>query len=156
VNLSEEKDMTMTPNAAPQKNPSDQTRRRSRLLAVAVAVAATVVVWIVAALAGVALEVTSPLVGTIEISALLTIASALPLALAAWAVLALLERLTANARRTWTIIAAATLALSLPPLAFLEATLTTKLVLGLMHIAAGLILIGMLRRSAVNDVIGGR
>lgn len=130
---------------------ADQTRAirvRHRLIAVAAAVAAPLVVWVVASLAGVSLEVTSPVAGTMRIDALLVIVTSLPLALAAWGVLALLERFTQNARRIWTSIAVVVLVLSLPPLAFLDATVGTKVALAIMHVATGLVLIFLLRRGA--------
>ena len=130
---------------------TDQTRTirvRHRLIAVAVAVAAPLIVWVVASLAGASLEVTSPLAGTMRIDALLVIVTAVALALAAWGVLALLERFTSNARRVWTIIAVAVLVLSVPPLAFLDATVGTKVALAVMHVVTGLVLIFMLRRGA--------
>jgi hypothetical protein len=128
--------------------PSHASRVRYRLLAVAVSVIAALAVWGVAFVAGAALEVTSPLVGTLQINALIVIAAALPLAFAAWAVLALLERRSPNARRIWTIIAVAVLVVTLAPLAFLDATLGTKVALASMHIATGLVLIFMLRHGA--------
>ena len=127
---------------------SRATRIRSRLVAVALSVVAALAVWVIATLAGAELEVTSPLVGTLTIDALLVIISALPLALAAWGVLALLERFTPRARKVWTIVASAVLVLSLPPLALLDATIGTKIALGFMHLATGLTLILMLRRGA--------
>lgn len=130
---------------------TDQTRAirvRHRLLAVVAAVAAPLVVWVVASLSGASLEVISPVAGTMRIDALLVIVTALALALAAWGVLALLERFTRSARRIWTIVAVAVLVLSLPPLAFLDATVGTKVALAVMHIATGLTLILMLRRGA--------
>ncbi len=133
---------------------TDQTRAirvRHRLLAVAAAVAAPLVVWVVASLAGASLEVTSPVAGTMRIDALLVIVTALALALAAWGVLALLERFTRNARRVWTIVAAAVLVVSLPPLAFLDAPAGTKVALAVMHVATGLVLILMLRRGARTE-----
>jgi hypothetical protein len=121
---------------------------RSRLLAVALSVAAALAVWLVATLAGAELEVTSPLVGTLTIDVLLVVVSALPLALAAWGVLAVLERfIPARARRVWTVVAIAVLALSIPPLALLDATLGTKVALAFMHLATGLVLIVLLRNS---------
>ena len=137
----------MTSSVDTKAGRSGATGIRYRLLAVAVAVVAPLAVWIIASLAGASLEITSPMVGTLQISALLVIVSALPLALAAWGVLALLERFTQNARRVWTIIAVGVLVLSLPPLAFLDATPGTKVALGCMHLAAGLLLIFMLRRG---------
>lgn len=125
-----------------------RARLRHRLLAVIVAVAAPVIVWVVASAAGARLEVTTPLIGTLTIDLPLIVVSTLPVALAAWGLLAWLERRTARARRTWTIIAVAVLVLSLPPLLLLEATAGTTAVLALMHVAAGMPLILMLRRGA--------
>ena len=130
---------------------TDQTRTirvRQRLIAVATAAAAPLVVWVVASLAGASLEVTSPLAGMMRIDALLVIVTSLALALAAWGVLALLERFTQNARRIWTSIAVVVLVLSLPPLAFLDATVGTKVALAIMHVVTGLVLIFLLRRGA--------
>ena len=127
---------------------SRATRVRSRLVAVALSVVAALVVWVIATLLGTELEVTSPLVGTLTIDALLVIVSVIPLALAAWGVLALLERFTPRARTIWTIVASAVLVLSLPALALLDATLGTKVALAFMHLATGLTLILLLRRGA--------
>ena len=69
------------------------SRAHYRLLTVAVSSVAGLVVWIVATLAGSRLEVTSPLVGTLAISFPLVIATAIPIAFAAWGVLALLDAL---------------------------------------------------------------
>ena len=121
---------------------------RYRLVVVGVAVLAALIVWAIAALAGIELKVTSPLVGTLTIDAVLVIVSTLPLALGAWGVLALLERRTTRALTLWTRIAIAVLVVSVPPLAFLDATLTTKLILAVMHVTVGLVLIVMLRRRA--------
>jgi hypothetical protein len=122
------------------------SRTRYRILAVGLAVVAALIVWAISALAGIELEVTSPVAGTLTIGALFTVAGALPAALAAWGVLALLERRSQRARTLWTRIAIAVLVLSVPPLAFLDATVTTKLILATMHLAVGLVLIVMLRR----------
>jgi len=127
---------------------SRAARIRYRLLAVAVAVVAPIVVWIVASVAGVDFVVTSPAFGTLSIDVPLVIVSTVPIALAAWGVLALLERRTPRARRIWTIMGVVVLVLSLPPLALLEATVATKVALGFMHLAAGLPLILMLRHGA--------
>ena len=131
--------MTITRTARPT---------RYRLIAVAIAVGVAVAIWAVAALAGIELIVTSPLVGAVTINAILVVVSVVPLAFAAWGVLALLERRSSGARTLWTRIAIGVLVLSVPPLAFLDATLTTKLILATMHIAVGLVLIVMLRRRA--------
>ena len=77
----------------------------------------------------------------------LLVVTVLPIALAAWGVLALLERFTPRAKSIWTIAAVIVLALSLPPLALLGATAGTTIALVLMHLATGLTLILMLRRG---------
>ncbi|MCD2443111.1 DUF6069 family protein [Agromyces sp. SYSU K20354] len=138
----------MTAELDTRDRPSAAARIRHRLLAIAVAVAAPIVVWIVASVAGVGFEVTSPAIGTLTIDVPLVIVSTIPLALAAWGVLALLERRTPRARTIWTVIAIAVLVLSLPPLALLDATIATKVALGIMHLAAGVPLILMLRHGA--------
>lgn len=123
-------------------------RLRSRAAGVALAVAASIAVWAVASLAGTSLEVSSPLVGTLQISAILVIASALVLALAAWGVLALLERFARRPGTVWTIVGTAVLVLAVPPLAFLDASVGTKVALALIHVGTGLVLILIFRRSA--------
>jgi hypothetical protein len=128
--------------------PSRADRIRHRLIAVAVAVVAPIVVWVIASAAGVDFRVTSPAVGTLTIDIPLVIVSALPFSLAAWGVLAVLERRTARARTIWTVIAVVVLVLSVPPLALLDATLATKGALAVMHVAAGVPLILMLRHGA--------
>ena len=119
-----------------------------RLLAVAVAVVAPILVWIVAYVVGVDFEVTSPAIGTLTIDVPLVIVSTIPIVLAAWGLLAVLERRTTRARTTWTILAVVVLVLSIPPLALLEATVATKVALGIMHLAAAVPLILMLRHGA--------
>ena len=131
--------MTITQTARPT---------RYRLIAVAIAVGVALAIRAVTALAGIELIVTSPLVGALTINAILVVVSVVPLAFAAWGVLALLERRSSRGRTLWTRIAIAVLVLSVPPLVFLDATLTTKLILATMHIAVGLVLIVMLRRRA--------
>nr|WP_274635855.1 DUF6069 family protein [Microbacterium bovistercoris] len=134
--------------------PSITTRRprtshtRYRLLTVAVGLVAGVVVWIVAALAGAPLSVTSPLVGTIVISLPLVIGTSIVLGFAAWGVLALLERKARNAGRIWTAIAVVVLVVSVLSVYFLDGTVGTKVSLGIMHLAVGLPLTLMLPRGA--------
>ena len=138
--------MISTETPAPTR--SRAARIRYRLLVVGLSIVAALAVWGIATLAGAELEVTSPLVGTLTIDATLVIVSALPLALAAWGVLALLERFTPRARTSWTIVAVAVLVLSIPPLGLLGATIGTTVALGIMHLATGLTLILLLRRGA--------
>ncbi len=140
----------MTTVDRPQKNRVARGRARPRLLAVALAVAASAAVWAVASLLGVSLDVTSPAVGTIHIGILLRVLSALPLALGAWGVVALLDRYSSRPRRTWTVLSVAVLVASLVPLVFLDATAATRVSLAWMHVVCGLILIVLLRRTTLD------
>ena len=119
-----------------------------RLLSVLSSAAAAVVVSIVASIAGASMEVTSPLVGTIPINALLVALTAIPLALAAWGLLAILERKARQPRKIWTITAVVVLVLSLLPLPFLDANVGTKVALAAMHLATGLVLLLALPRGS--------
>lgn len=98
----------------------------------------------------VSLDVTSPAVGTIHIGILLTVLRALPLALGAWGVVALLDRYSSRPRRTWTVLSVAVLVASLVPLVFLDATAATRVSLAWMHVVCGLILIVLLRRTTLD------
>jgi hypothetical protein len=126
-------------------------RIRYRLLIVGIATLAPVAIWGIATSLGVNLTVASPLTGTVPISAIAVVGTALPMSLLAWGLLALLERLTPSAQRIWTIIAVAVLVLSLVPVALLDATDAAKVSLAVMHIAAGLPLAVLLRRGARNS-----
>lgn len=123
-------------------------RRHRRMLTMAIAVIVPVIVWALASAAGAEFVVANPLGGTLEIDWGLLVVSTLPIALAAWGVLALLERITRRARTIWTIIAVATLALSVLPIAFVDTSDSTRVALGIIHVATGLFLIRMLRHGA--------
>jgi hypothetical protein len=70
-------------------------------------------------------------------------------ALAAWALLALLERLTNRARTLWTVAAVVVLVASLAgPLSGSGITATNRTVLVLLHLTVGAVLILTLRRTA--------
>lgn len=110
------------------------------------ATAAALAVWIAAVpLAGTDLTVDQN--GTVqEVGAAAVIISSLLIGLAAWALLAALERFTRTPRRTWTIIAVTALALSLiGPLAQTTTT-ATALVLTVMHLTVAAVLIPSMRR----------
>lgn len=123
------------------------TRRRARALVVLGAAAAALAVWVVAVpLAGVDLAVRNGATeqpvgpGAVAVSALLA-------GLAAWALLAVLERFTRRARPVWTGVAVAVLLVSmLAPLGG-GVGAAAKLTLALMHLAAALV-IPALRRTA--------
>jgi hypothetical protein len=78
------------------------------------------------------------------------VGASLVASLAGWGLLALLERRTARARRTWTGIALVALALSLSLPLIAGLTVSSKIALALMHIAVAAVLIPALRHSSVS------
>lgn len=123
-------------------------RRRARALAVAAATAGALAVWLVAVpLAGVDLVArtggTDQTVGPVPVAVTTVLVG-----LAAWALLALLERLTRRARPIWTGLALAVLLVSmLGPLTG-GVGAAAKLSLATMHVAIAVVLIPMLFFSA--------
>ena len=118
--------------------------QRTRALAVLGAAAAALTVWALAGpLAGVDLRVhlgpATQHVGPATVAIVSILAG-----LAAWALLAALERFTPRARTVWTAIALVTLALSLAGPLSSGATTATKVALTGMHLAAAAVLVPML------------
>ena len=127
-------------------------RQRARLVAVGSAVLVGLVVWAIDTLflGG---EVRTPALGGIPepmpIGAADVIFVTGFLSLAAWASLAVLERLIARGRNVWAILAGVTLILSLAtPLAGTGISAANRVVLLLIHISVGLVLIPLLYRSS--------
>lgn len=129
---------------APNRTP----RWRSRALAVAAAVVAALVVWLVAkTLIGVTFTI--PVAGgtrTMAVGWVSVIVVTLSLTLAAWGLLAVLERFTPRARTIWTAIASAALLLSFAGPLFVAgaASVGTKVSLVLMHVVVAIVLISRL------------
>ncbi len=138
----------MTARPISDTAPVQNSRVGYRLLIVTGSVAAAVLVWGVASLFGESLVVTSPAVGTISIGLVLVIATALPVALAAWGVLALLQRWTRNAPRIWIIVSVAILLVAVVSVLAITATPGVKLTLAVMHLAVGLPLAFALPRGS--------
>ncbi|NKZ09266.1 DUF6069 family protein [Actinomadura latina] len=82
------------------------------------------------------------------VGAVAVVAASLVMGLAAWALLALLERTTGNPRRAWTITAVAVLALSLTGPLGSAADTASLAVLTAMHLLVAAILIPGLAPSA--------
>ncbi|MEW1754595.1 DUF6069 family protein [Streptomyces angustmyceticus] len=126
--------------------------RSARFLAVLGTVAATLVVWVIATvLLGVTLDARmKPGAAVQHIGPAAVVLASLVVGLAAWALLALLERLTARARRVWTVVAVVVLVLSL--IAPLQSGVTTgaKVTLLCMHLVAAAVLVPALARPAVR------
>jgi hypothetical protein len=129
------------------------TRRRARLLVVVGAVMAALVVWAVAEL-GFGLHLRLPANGSQaswDVNAVVVVATSGVAALAAWGLLALLERLTAHPRAAWTTIAVLALLISLGgPLSGTGITTANRVALALMHLAVAAVLIPLLPRTASN------
>ncbi len=123
----------------------------TRVLVVAATVGAALVVWLIAKpLIGGAFTI--PLAGgtqTIVVGWVSVIAITLVASLAAWGLLAMLERFTLHARAAWTAIAAVALLLSFagPLFAASAASAGTKLSLALMHVVVAAVLIPLLART---------
>ncbi|MFJ1541311.1 DUF6069 family protein [Micromonospora chalcea] len=134
---------TTIPTAVTRPN-----RRRDRLLTVFAATAAALLGWVVAVpLAGV--ELTARVGSDVQrVTPAAVAVSTLLAGLAGWALLALLERLTARARTVWTVVAALVLLVSLlGPLGGGVGQAAT-LTLVAFHLVAGTVLITGLRRGA--------
>lgn len=123
--------------------------RRARALAVAATVAVTLAGWAVAGpLAGVRLAVrsgdTTRVVGPASVAVV-----SLLVGLAAWGLLALLERVTGRARAIWIAVALVVLVLSLAgPLGGATPAATVSLLC--LHLSAGAVLIPLLARTAAR------
>lgn len=134
---------------------TEQGRGRARLVTVAAAVVAALVIWIIAKVAGA--DFTSPKFGDsdpFDINAGYVITTAALAGLAGWALLAILERATSRARTIWTVVAAVVLVFSLGgPLSGEDAEGSTRFALALMHVTVGLILIVGLRRTSTGDAL---
>jgi hypothetical protein len=122
--------------------------QRARALAVIAATLAALAVWLITdPLLGIDLTgTTRPGSQQLQpITPALVAGASLAVALAGWALLALLERFTARARTIWTAVALLVALLSLAgPLSILASTEANVLALALMHLAVAAVLIPML------------
>jgi hypothetical protein len=122
--------------------------RRARAPAVIAATLAALAVWLITdPLLGIDLTgTTRPGSQQLQpITPALVAGASLAVALAGWALLALLERFTARARTIWTAVALLVALLSLAgPLSILASTEANVLALALMHLAVAAVLIPIL------------
>ncbi|QUQ65609.1 DUF6069 family protein [Kutzneria sp. CA-103260] len=123
------------------------TRRLRRAGSVVAAALGAAVVWLIASAAGVDFLLSDSM-GAVTISLPVVLIFSAVFGVLGWASLAVLERFTRRSRAVWTIIAAAVLALSLPPIFLEDATTGTKIALVLVHTAVAAVLIPALRRDA--------
>ncbi|TDC51444.1 hypothetical protein E1281_20505 [Actinomadura sp. KC345] len=119
-----------------------------RILSVAGGAAAALVLWtLTGPVAG--HDLSAETGGAVrEVGAFAVLAGALAAGLAAWALLALLERTVSRPGRVWTITAAAVLALSMPGPLGGAADTASMAVLAAMHLAVAAVLIPCLGLSA--------
>ncbi|EST37946.1 hypothetical protein N566_10140 [Streptomycetaceae bacterium MP113-05] len=139
--------MTST-NAASGLTPAKQSANGPRIITVIVATLVTAAVWFVARV-GFDVEVIAK-TGASETKVQLpsVIIATVVSGLLGWGLLELLERKASSPRTVWTIVAVVVLVLSVfgGPLGGL--TTGAKVTLGLLHLAAGLVLIPGLARTA--------
>ncbi len=120
-------------------------RRRTRLLAVVGSALAAVAVWAVAEF-GLGINVREP---AGDVGAANVVFASVVASLAGWALLALLERVTARAARWWPAIATTVALLSLvAPLTMPGVTTSSRVVLALLHLVVAATLIPLLSRTA--------
>jgi hypothetical protein len=123
-------------------------KRRLRAIGVAGAVVAALAVWLVGdPMLGNDLAVEQPGGKALSVGAGEVAFFALAASLLGWAFLEVLEWLTARAALIWTAIALLVLAASFVPLLSVDASDSTKVVLGVAHLAVGAVLIPVFRRS---------
>ena len=128
------------------------TRRRNRALAVVGAVGAAVGVWVVGEpLLGYDMIIKADGQEPQDLGASAVVMFSLFFSLLGWALLALLERVTAHARPIWTVVALVVLAVSFFfPLFTIEASGGTKVALALTHVAVAAVLIPVFWATSTN------
>jgi Family of unknown function (DUF6069) len=125
-----------------------RVRRRQRAKGVGVAVAASGVLYLGARAVGTDFVLTDP--GATASHQLILpeiIVFALVFALLCWGTLALLERVTRHAKIIWSVLAGAVLAASFIPVFLEQATVDTRVMLCLIHVAVAVALLPMLRHG---------
>jgi hypothetical protein len=138
-------------NAEQTRSAGRFARAGNRLVVVAGAVLAAVLVWAIGEpLLGHDLVVVSPGQPAIDLGPAAIGFVALASSLLGWAALAILERITARAVVIWTIAAFGVLAVSFLPFAGVETTGGSKVVLALTHLAVAAVLIPGLRRTSAR------
>jgi hypothetical protein len=145
---------TLTSPAVDRVHPIEQNgpttaarvRRRQRARAVGAAVAGTSLLYLGARAAGTDFVLTDPRATASHPLILPEIAVfALVFALLGWGTLALLERVTRHAKAIWGVLAGTVLAASFVPIFVERATVDTRIMLCLIHVAVAAALLPMLR-----------
>jgi hypothetical protein len=141
--------MATTSTATPTNGSRTRSPRRTRVLAVAGAALAALAGWAIAdPVAGVDLTVRQgPDATPQEVGPAAVVLVSVLAGLAAWAALAVLERISASAGRDWTILAGVVLVLSLTGPIAAATTTTGKAALAGMHLVVAAVLVPLLARS---------
>ena len=146
-----------TTTAMEYRTPATSRAGRTRALSVGGAIVAAVAVWVVAVpLLGLHLVIRFGSGAPQTIAVGFVVGATLIASLAAWGLLALLERRTARARSIWTIVAVAVLIVSLALPLSAGTTTTSKIVLALMHVAVAAVLIPGLRAGSSSRLLSSR
>ncbi|WP_229073325.1 DUF6069 family protein [Actinoplanes sp. DH11] len=119
---------------------------RTRVIAIGIALVAAALIWIVATAAGAPMEVDQGQ-GVMPVGLVPVVVATVLAGLLGWGLLALLER-SARGATIWTVIAGVVTALSFLPVLTSEATTGTRLALAAMHLAVAVALIPLFRRSS--------
>jgi hypothetical protein len=131
-----------------QDLPGTPTRRRTlRATAMLIAAAATSVVWLLAHAAGASFTLMAS-GKTLTIGLPAVIGFTLWFSGLGWITLALLERYSGSAAKTWTRLAAGVLLLSLVPIFAEHASAGTRTALLLIHLTVAAVLIPVFRHTA--------
>jgi fermentation-respiration switch protein FrsA (DUF1100 family) len=139
---------TPTATTSTSAAPAGRGRRiAGRAVGVVAAVAVTYLAWGIGALVGADYWITDGM-GSVRIDLVVTAQVTVILALAGWALLALLERITRRGGSIRTAVAVAVTAASLVPIFLVDATTTTRIGLVLVHLAVGATLIPAYLRAA--------
>jgi hypothetical protein len=123
---------------------SPASRRLRRALGIVVTVLVALATWTVGHLAGADYWITDSM-GSVRIDPVVVTQVTVVVGLAAWAVLALLERTTRHATAIWTALALVVLVASYVPVFLVEATTATRVALLAVHTAV-VVLVPALRR----------
>lgn len=121
-----------------------------RAAAVAGAVVAPVLIWVVATLLGVDIAVYQGTPTPVPVGLVAVAGASLLVSLVGWGLLALLERRVARAARWWTVVALVVLVLSLAAPLTSGVDLTVGIVLALMHVAVAAVLVPVLRLTSTR------
>ena len=137
-------------HTAPQLAVRNARWRAGRVIAIAVAAAATALAWLYGRLAHVDYTVNTP-IGTRQITLALSVAATVVAGIAGWAVIAVLERYTASPKRVWIALTLIVLVLSIVPVFRTTANLATQVMLSALHCVAAAVLIpGLLQQHMTS------